>query len=156
MTDATVSAAAAAANVVRPAGFMPDGSLDLNYWIGKFIALRAAKKAKAEEQATALKPYNEAMEQLEGALLGEPLRLNTKNIKTESGTIGISDKVTAVLDDPKAFREWCIEHKQWDAMVIRADAAYVEAYVEKNKTLPPGVRMSTFRSLSARKPNAKS
>ena len=63
----------------------------------------------------------------------------------------LSDKSSATVTDPEAFRAYVKDMGDWDVCDLRANAPAVLEYIKANGTLPPGVKYNTFRTLGVRR-----
>jgi len=125
--------------------------VDVEKLISKYVKLRDIVKAKNDAHSAAMKPYSEAMAGVENILMSVLDANSLSNMKTAAGTASILDKWSAVVDDPLAFRTFCIEHDQLDLADVRANVTAVRDFNEANGALPPGVRLSSFRKVGVRR-----
>jgi len=134
-----------------PATAAPPVDVDVEKLIGKYVLLRDKVKALNDAHAAAMKPYSDAMVGVENVLMSVLDANRLTNMKTGAGTASILDKWNAVVDDPLAFRTFCIEQNQLDLADVRANVTAVKEYNEANGALPPGVRLTSFRKVGVRR-----
>lgn len=125
--------------------------VDVEKLIGKYVKLRDIIKEKNDAHSAAMKPYSDAMAGVENILMSVLDANSLTNMKTAAGTASILDKWSAVVDDPLAFRTFCIEQDQLDLADVRANVSAVKDYNEAHGALPPGVRLSSFRKVGVRR-----
>lgn len=132
----------------------PTPEVDVGELIGKAVALRDLIAQKDDEHKLAMQPYTEAFNQLENYLLGVLQDAKLDNMKKKgAGTISILDKFSSPIDDPAAFQDYVITNQQWSLANISANTTAVRDFLKTNNTLPPGVRLTTFRKLGLRRPS---
>ena len=110
-----------------------------------------------EKQLKESAPYAPAK-----AIIDEISKIATKrledsgasSINTPHGTIHTVGKTTARIMDPEDFRGFVIETRAWDMLDWKANMTACRNFVEENKTLVPGVELTTFRRLSITAPKA--
>lgn len=125
--------------------------VDVEKMISRYVVLRDKVKALNDAHALAMKPYGDAMKGVENVLMSVLDANALRNMKTKAGTASILDKWSAVVDDPILFRTFCIEKGQLDLADVKANANAVKDYNEANGVLPPGVRLTSFRSIGVRR-----
>ena len=96
-----------------------------------------------------------AKAKLDAILMTHLQQQNVKGMKTDGGTLSLLDKTSFSVEDGSAFRDYVIGCQLWDLVDFTPDKSAVEAWLEKYKQLPPGVKMSTFQSLGVRRPSEK-
>lgn len=127
--------------------------IDVASLAAKFVKLRDLMKDIEKKHEEELRPYREAREQLEAVFATVLDAHKVKSMKTEGGTIGSTDRDSATLEDPEAFRLFVTQQGAWDLADIRANAKAVREYAEGTNSLPPGVKFTTMRSISVRRPS---
>lgn len=125
--------------------------VDVEKLIGKYVVLRDKVKALNDAHSLAMKPYNDAMVGVENVLMSVLDANKLANMKTKAGTASILDKWNAVVDDPVAFRTFCIAQNQLDLADVKANVTAVKEYNDANGQLPPGVRLTSFRKVGVRR-----
>src|SRR5258708_40127200 len=119
----------------------------------KYVKLRDLIAAKTKEFDEQLAPYKNLKNQLDAIFAGELGRTGAMSMRTEGGTISLTKRRSATLEDPLAFRTFVQNMGEWDLADIRANAEAVETYAETNKQLPPGVKFSAIFTVSVRRPS---
>lgn len=125
--------------------------IDLTAYVDKYIKIRdkiAELNKQWEEQIAPLKEAKTALD----ALFGEHLtKNNVTSMRTSAGTITATERKSATLEDPLAFRTFVQQMGEWELADIRANAEAVKTYAEENKQLPPGVKYSAIYTISVRR-----
>jgi hypothetical protein len=124
---------------------------DLNKRTDQFIKLRDLKAVIEERHELELKPINEAMEGLKGIMATAMDALKVDSVKTPSGTVSFSTKVTATIADMNAFWNHCVVNADFAMIDKKANKTAIKDYVDKHGAAPPGVNYSTFRDIGVRR-----
>lgn len=119
--------------------------------IKRYVEIRATKTLMVAEQAAELKPYNEALETIELALLDALNSNGLDNIKSPYGTAYKSTLVNTKMTDRQALIADCKARDNFDVFTNSLTKEVVKAYLEENKQAPPGVEISTFTTVNVRK-----
>lgn len=130
---------------------MADAPEDLNRLVTKRIALRDKIKSLNDAHKASMKPYGEMADKMDALLLARLDELGVESVATEAGTIFPIERWSASAEDMEKFREYLIEHEEWDLADIKPNVTATREYLEKNQSLPPGVKTSVFRDLGLRR-----
>lgn len=125
----------------------------LDTLVEKYRELRDRKKALSEEQATALKPYTEAMNKLEALLLAHLNEVGANSIATGKGTFFKTTRVSYSIADPAALRAYIETHGLTDIYENRVSKSAVDNLLERGAPLPDGIAVSSFTSVNIHKPS---
>lgn len=120
--------------------------------IGVYRELRDRKEAMREEHAKQLAPYNEQMSTIESELLQRMADRGSDNSKTPHGTAYRSIASSVKVVNSGVFLDWLQETGNWECADIRGAKKEVEAYMEENEALPPGLDISRVVKCGVRKP----
>lgn len=125
-------------------------------YIAKYIKLRDKIAEIAKKHEAELAPYKEVQTQLGGLLLDFLNKNGVKSSRAKGvGTIMVNERKSATLNDVEAFRLFVVNMGEWDLADLRANAPAIQKFVDDNGTLPPGVNLSTFRTLGVRRASDK-
>jgi len=125
--------------------------LDMDLRVQQYIALRDKKKELKKKHEDELRPYNDAMDALEQAIMTQLQAMNAENIKTDKGTAYLTTRVSATVADAEAFWNHVVSTQDWSLIDKRANAPAVTAYVEKHGHAPPGLNYNTMLELGVRR-----
>ena len=117
----------------------------------KYRALRDRVKEIKDRHKAELKPFTDAMEQLEAVGLHMLTEAKMNSVATDAGTIYTSTTKSYSCADPSAFRDWCEANGQSDLLEARIAKSAMESYLAEGHDLPPGVKASAFTRLNVRK-----
>ena len=137
-TDTTTEIAKPAnpfANMVPPA--------TMDALVAQYVKLRDKIKESDDAHKEKMAPAKEYLERLNGVLLQHLQAAGADSVKTPHGTAYKTTKRSATVADSAEFRAFIIENRAWDIADWRANAPAVEAYLQENQMLPPGVNMSS-------------
>jgi hypothetical protein len=128
-------------------------TFDAASYCGKYVALRDKIAEIKDAHKAQLAPYNEALETLGNLLLKHLQDNNTDSMATKGGTFYESDKTSAPLSDPALFREHVVASQDWDLADWKANPTAVQEYLKTHQELPPGVNITTYKTIGVRRPS---
>ncbi len=123
--------------------------------IGQYKAIEAKLDAMDKANDLAKAPLLEIKAMLQGYFEQVLTQTGAQNIATPLGTVHWNTRTTASLEDAEAFMNFVTSTAQFELMDRRANATACRDYAEKGGSLPPGVKLSTIRTIGVNKPAAK-
>ena len=123
--------------------------------IGQYKAIEAKLDAMDKANDLAKAPLLEIKAMLQGYFEQVLTQTGAQNIATPLGTVHWNIRTTASLEDAEAFMNFVTSTAQFELMDRRANATACRDYAEKGGSLPPGVKLSTIRTIGVNKPAAK-
>jgi hypothetical protein len=141
----------AAATASQPAPTAPPQAHGIEHYCGQYIRLRAKIAEMEKAHSEVMKPYNEALEQLNGLLLQHLNTVGAESVRTGQGTVYVTKKKSATLADKKAFWDFVAATHNWDLVDYKANPTAVEDFLTEHKALPPGVNYTTTNVVGVRK-----
>lgn len=123
----------------------------LNEVIGAYLHLRTQKEALSKKHKEEMAPLNEAMIKCQAWVQQQLQEQGTKNTRTESGSAFLQTDMSVTSDDWDATLAFVREHGLWEFLERRVSKSVITEYVESNKTVPPGIKISTEISCHIRK-----
>lgn len=118
-------------------------TVDISKRVDQYVRLRDLIKTKEDEHKAVLKPYKEMLEKLNSVLLDHLNTINGESVRTDTGTVYLTEKKAASLADPDAFMRYVIGSEAWDLLDRKANVTAVADFIEENNAPPPGVNFST-------------
>ena len=116
------------------------------------LELRDLIKATKERQDEELAPIKARYARGEAYLTNRIEELGHEKFSTTSGTVFTTQRVSASVKDKGAFRGWIEETGEIDLMEVRISTTALKEYMERTGgDAPPGVNVSTMRTLNLRK-----
>jgi hypothetical protein len=119
--------------------------------IQNYVALRDRIKEMDEAHKVKLKPFKDALEELNGKLLEFLEASGTEAVKTKYGTCYSSVRYTASLPNAQDFMDFVINNERFELLDKKANSTAVRAYVEEVGALPPGCQLSALRTAGVRR-----
>jgi hypothetical protein len=123
--------------------------MDLNKVVRTYIKMRDAltdKRRAFEEEERSLKGK---MKVLENAMLAHLQTTKAESIRTDAGTVYMTEEVTPSGSDWDALYRWIAENNEFEALERRIKRTFVKEYMDAHGgDLPPGV--SVHREFVAR------
>lgn len=120
--------------------------------IKKYVELRDFMKLRAEARAVEDKPYNEAMETIEGIVLQHLNENSEQSIKTEWGTAYKSTTMSAKVASPEDFFNYVREADAFQLLTSAVSKDAVKDHMEEHQgTPPPGIDVTYFTKVNFRR-----
>lgn len=121
----------------------PVPPVDVNIRIGQYVQLRdkIADLDKAHKEK--MRPYRDALEQLNNVLLDVLNKQGGESISTENGSAYKTEKKSASVADGKVFWDYIVANQAWDLIDKKANVTEMSKLLEEGKPLPPGINMSS-------------
>ena len=126
-------------------------SIDMELYVRKHRELRAKQDEIEERHKAELKPYKEALSQIEIALLGQLQAANMNSVKTPAGTCYLSTRRSVTIADPAVFRAWVEANERPDFYENRVAKEALDTYLAEGGALPPGLKVSADTKVNVRK-----
>lgn len=120
--------------------------------IGVYRSMRERKEALAEKHKAELKPFNEQMTLLENELVRRMHEDGTNSFNTDNGTAYKRTLSSVRVANGGAFFDWLRETDNWQLADVRAAKKEVEAWLEKEQSLPPGLDINRVIKCGVNKP----
>ena len=135
---------------------------DVQKRITQYVALRDRIHEIEEKHDIELRPYKDLLDVINAELLAHLDSQKVNSMKTDAGTIYVSERPSATVRDGAAFFDFVRETEGWDLLERRANVtavrAFIDARIEAAKadanvlpTPPPGVNFSIYRRVGVRR-----
>ena len=124
---------------------------DLNKRVSQYVALRDRIKDLEAKHKEELKPFKEMLDTLNSSLLAALDEQNSESVRTESGTVYRTPRVSASIADADAFWNYVQDNKAWDLLDRRANKTAVTDYVDEHNAAPPGINYSVTHVVGVRR-----
>lgn len=120
--------------------------------IEQYVKLRDKTRAIKDRHKEELKPYDAALEQLEGIILAHLDQAGADSVAAKGiGTAYKTVRKSATIADADAFRRHVIGAQDFDLCDWRANPAAVEEFIRANHAPPPGVNFNTIVQIGVRR-----
>lgn len=123
--------------------------------VAQYVATRDAIKAANEKHEAEIKPLVDLQNMLTGWLQTFMETAGADNIKTAHGTCYSTTRYSASLADPEAFMKFVLETNSIDLLDRKANVTAVKDFVAEKGTLPPGVNLSSIKTVGVRRASGK-
>jgi hypothetical protein len=120
--------------------------------VAQYIQLRNKIKQMDDEHDAKMKPFKDALVQLNGIILAGIAAEGVESIATPLGTAYRYTKKSATIADGSEFRRFVIGSEAFDLVDWRANAKAVEDFINENGgNPPPGVNYNETALIGVRK-----
>jgi hypothetical protein len=119
--------------------------------VSKYIELRDLKAQMKKEADAAVRPVQDAMDQLEAVILSNLDELGTEAFKTEAGTAYVSTRTSVTVADWDGFFGFVKDKEAWHLLNHAAGKTAVEEYAKETGDLPPGLNFRVERTVNVRR-----
>lgn len=119
--------------------------------IEQYVRLRDLIKEKDDAHKAAMKPYREALEQLNNIMLDHLNQIGGESVRGDHGTVYKTIKRSASLEDADAFMRYVIGSEAWELLDRKANVTGVEEFIKENGVTPPGVKLSSTTVVGVRR-----
>lgn len=125
--------------------------MQIDQIVEKYVKVRDAKKKLKEKHAAELKPYDEAMDLAEAAILKQLQTLGADSVKTKFGTCYKSLQTTCTVADWSVLFEWIKNRELWPLLERRVNKSTVMEHISETGSPPPGVNVVQRVELNVRR-----
>lgn len=119
--------------------------------VDQYIQLRDKIRDMEAKHKEQLKPYKEALDLLNAALVQHLNAIQAESVRTNYGTVYKTTKDSATISDSTAFWEHVLRTKDFDLIDKRANKTAVRDYIEDNGAPPPGVNYTQVSEVGVRR-----
>lgn len=123
--------------------------------VAQYVATRDAIRAANEKHEAEIKPLVDLQNMLTGWLQTFMETAGADNIKTAHGTCYSTTRYSASLADPEAFMKFVKDTNSYDLLDRKANVTAVKDHVAEKGTLPPGVNLSSIKTVGVRRASGK-
>jgi hypothetical protein len=127
----------------------------VNKRVEQYITLRDQIKKMNDEHEAKLKPFVEVQNMLTGWMQNFLEQAGADSIKTAHGTCYSTTRYTASLADPEAFMAFVKQNDMYELLDRKANVTAVKDYVNEKGALPPGVNLSSIKTVGVRRASGK-
>lgn len=120
--------------------------------IGKYIEYRDFLAKRQEAFDLEIKPYQDAMTVLSGAMQLSLINQGEESVRTEAGTAYLSTTLHARVKDREALMNFIRESDEFDLLTAAVSKDAVKAYLDEHQgALPPGVETTWIQKCNFRR-----
>ena len=126
-------------------------AFDADKIVARYIAIRDKIDELKKEHAEQLRPYQEALEKLDGVFMDKFNADGVKSLRTNSGTAYTENVVSVTIADWPTFFEYIQQNQLWDLLGHYASKTNVKAFREERDDLPPGINWKEVATVKVRR-----
>lgn len=123
--------------------------------VSQYIQIRDKIKELNTAHEESIKPLVDLQNSLTGWLQSFLEQAGADSIKTSNGTCYSTTRYSASLADPEVFMKFVKDNNNFDLMDRKANVTAVRDYVEEHGALPPGVNLSSIKTVGVRRASGK-
>jgi len=125
--------------------------LDYNRLVRAYINMREARRDLKREFEQRDADLKEKMSRIEAALIAGLSETGADSVRTNSGTVFITEVSKASVADWSALADWIVQNNAVEFLEQRVKSTAVSEYLEQTGELPPGVNLHRERVVRVRK-----
>lgn len=119
--------------------------------VAQYVKLRDLIKEQDDAHKEKMKPFREALEQLNSLMLLHLQNSGAESVSTTAGTVYTTAKKTASIADGDAFMKHVIATEAWELLDRKANVKAVEDFISENGVLPPGLKFTSTNVVGVRR-----
>jgi len=121
-----------------------------------YMKMRLAIQEVEREYDTKLEDLKAQQQQVKNAIKDQMLAAGTKSVRTDFGTVSLTEKTRFYTQDWDSFKKFVVEQDAVDLLERRIHQSNMGRFLEENPSLvPPGLNSDTEFDVSVRKPATK-
>lgn len=118
-----------------------------------YMKMRVAIQTVEREYDTKIEALKAQQQEIKNAIKDQMLALGTKSVRTDFGTVSLTEKSRFYTQDWDSFKRFVIEQDAVDLLEKRIHQTNMAKFLEENPSLmPPGLNSDTEFDVSVRKP----
>jgi len=118
-----------------------------------YMKMRLAIQEVEREYDTKIEALKTQQQEVKNAIKDQMLALGTKSVRTDFGTVSLTEKTRFYTQDWDSFKRFVIDQDAVDLLEKRIHQTNMAKFLEENPSLmPPGLNSDTEFDVSVRKP----
>ena len=118
-----------------------------------YLKIRGAKSELTQKYEDEMAALDAQEDQLESAMKDQMLALGSNSVRTDEGTIILSQKTRYYTDDWDSFKQFVVEHDALDLFEKRIAQKNMSLFLEENPgVVPAGLNSMSEYAVTVRKP----
>lgn len=135
---------------------MTDQTIPIDKLTRIYMKMRLAIQEVEREYDTKLEDLKAQQQQVKNAIKDQMLAAGTKSVRTDFGTVSLTEKTRFYTQDWDSFKKFVVEQDAVDLLERRIHQSNMGRFLEENPSLvPPGLNSDTEFDVSVRKPATK-
>lgn len=121
--------------------------------LDKLVRIYMKMRASIQELDGQIETIKEQQQEVKNEIKDRMRAMGTKSMKTDFGTVSLTEKTRYYTQDWDSFKRFIIEHDAVDLLEKRIAQLNMRTFLEENPALvPPGLNSDTEFDVSVRKP----
>ena len=121
--------------------------------LDKLVRIYMKMRASIQDLDAQIETIKEQQQEVKNEIKDRMRAMGTKSMKTDSGTVSLTEKTRYYTQDWDSFKRFVIEHDAVDLLEKRIAQTNMRTFLEENPALvPPGLNSDTEFDVSVRKP----
>lgn len=122
--------------------------------LDKLVRIYMRMRASIQELDGQIETIKEQQQEVKNEIKDRMRSMGTKSLKTDFGTVSLTEKTRFYTQDWDSFKRFIIEHDAVDLLEKRIAQLNMRTFLEENPALvPPGLNSDTEFDISVRKPS---
>ena len=122
--------------------------------LDKLVRIYMKMRASIQDLDAQIETIKEQQQEVKNEIKDRMRSLGTKSMKTDFGTVSLTEKTRFYTQDWDSFKRFIIEHDAVDLLEKRISQLNMRTFLEENPALvPPGLNSDTEFDISVRKPS---
>lgn len=122
--------------------------------LDKLVRIYMKMRASIQELDGQIEAIKEQQQEVKNEIKDRMRSMGTKSLKTDFGTVSLTEKTRFYTQDWDSFKRFIIEHDAVDLLEKRIAQLNMRTFLEENPALvPPGLNSDTEFDISVRKPS---
>lgn len=130
---------------------IPQSPVDMDERIRQYVWVRDQLKEAEEAHHKKIAPLLEVKSLLSGVIMSFLTTSKQEAARTKWGTVFLSSKTTAALEDADAFMTFVVDNRLFELLERRASPTASVDYTETHGQPPPGVKLTTVMTINVRR-----
>lgn len=121
--------------------------------LDKLVRIYMKMRSSIQDLDAQIENIKEQQQEVKNEIKDRMRAMGTKSLKTDFGTVSLTEKTRYYTQDWDSFKRFIIEHDAVDLLEKRIAQLNMRTFLEENPALvPPGLNSDTEFDVSVRKP----
>lgn len=122
--------------------------------LDRLVRVYMKMRAALQDLDAQIEAIKEQQQEVKNEIKDRMRALGTKSVKTDFGTVSLTEKTRFYTQDWDSFKQFVIQHDAVDLLEKRIAQTNMRTFLDENPTLiPPGLNSDTEFDVSVRKPS---
>lgn len=122
--------------------------------LDRLVRIYMKMRSALQDLDAQIEAIKEQQQEVKNEIKDRMRALGTKSVKTDFGTVSLTEKTRFYTQDWDSFKQFVIQHDAVDLLEKRIAQTNMRTFLEENPTLvPPGLNSDTEFDVSVRKPS---